>query len=114
MFVCGQSLFWPAGHIGTNTPNLYPLAGDDRPLIGRDYHQSFVQPDFGAGKKKALSGSFLLIFLCLRPKRAPKNLRETLVASDTRVSLVKVLPNLTLLKRGSANSVVGLELAEFE
>ena len=38
------------GHVGTNTPKLYPLAGDDRPL--------------------------------------------------------------TLLKRGCANSVVGLELAE--
>ena len=43
------------------------------------------------GKKRALSGSFLLVFL-LRPKRAPKTLRETLVTSDTRVSLVKVPP----------------------
>ena len=39
---------------------------------GKDYHQSFAQPDFGAELKEGLSGDFLLIFLCLRPKRAPE------------------------------------------
>ena len=63
-------------------------------VFRRDYHQSFVQPDFRAEKKGALSGGFLLIFLCLRPKRAPKSLRQTLVTSDTHVSLVKVLPKV--------------------
>ena len=41
-------------------------------LVGRDYHQSFAQPDFGAEKGKGLSGDFLPIFLCLRPKMAPE------------------------------------------
>ena len=59
--------------------------------VRRDYHQSFMQPDFREEKKSALSGNFLLIFLCLRPKRARKNLRQTLVTSGMRVSLVKVL-----------------------
>ena len=63
------------------------------PCLRREYHQSFAQPDFRAEKKKALSGGFLLIFLCVRPKRAPKYLRQTLVASDKCVSLVKVVPN---------------------
>ena len=40
--------------------------------VRKDYHQSFAQPDFGADLKKGLSGDFLLIFLCLRPKRAPE------------------------------------------
>ena len=54
--------------------------------------QSFVQPDFGAEKKRALSGSFLLVFQCLRPKGPQKTLRETLVTSDTRVRVVRALP----------------------
>ena len=40
--------------------------------LGRDYHQSFAQPDVGAEKKNGLSADFLLIFLCLRPKRVPE------------------------------------------
>ena len=40
--------------------------------ISRDYHQSFQQPGFCAERKKgALSGGFLLIFLCAGPKSAP-------------------------------------------
>ena len=50
-------------------------------------------PTLARIKKRAPSGDFLLIFLCFRPKGPQKNLRETLVTSDTRVSLVKVLPN---------------------
>ena len=41
-------------------------------LLRKDYHQSFAQPDFGEELKKGLSGDFLLIFLCLRPKRSPE------------------------------------------
>ena len=67
-------------------------------LIRRDYDQGFAQPDLRAERKGALSGGFLLAFLCLRPKRAPKNLRQTLVTSDTLVSLEKVLPNLKSCK----------------
>ena len=67
---------------------------DFPPILRKDYHQSFAQPDFGADLKKGLSGDFLLVFLCFRPKGPQKNLRETLVTSDTRVSLVKVLPKI--------------------
>ena len=42
--------------------------------VRRDYHQGFAQPDLRAEKKGALSGGFVLIFLCLRPKRAPKKI----------------------------------------
>ena len=51
-------------------------------------------PTFAHREKNGPSlEGFLPVFLCLRPKRAPKNLHQTLVTSDTRVSLVKVLPN---------------------
>ena len=49
-------------------------------------------PTFVQKKKRALSGGLLLLFLCFRAEKGPKNLHQTLVASDTRVSLVKVLP----------------------
>ena len=42
-------------------------------------------------KRPSLEG-FLLVFLCLRLKRAPKFLRQTLVTSDTHVSLAKSCP----------------------
>ena len=41
----------------------------------RDYHQSFVQPDFRTEKVKkrgSLSGDVLLSFLCLRPQKGTK------------------------------------------
>ena len=55
-----------------------------------------------AQKNRTLSGGFLFIFLCLRTKRAPKNLRQTLVTGDMRVGLVKVLPK----KGGKASEQV--------
>ena len=62
--------------------------------------QKGLSPEFRATrlsrrKKRALSSleGFLLIFLCFRPKGPQKNLHQTLVTSDTRISLVKVLPN---------------------
>ena len=61
--------------IKTNTKKFYnTIARSMRVMISirRDYHQSFVQPDFRAEKKRVLSGGFLLIFLCLRPKRTLK------------------------------------------
>ena len=57
-----------------------------------DYHQGFAQPDFRAEKKGALSGGFSAYFPVFKAEKGPKNLRQTLVTSDTRVSLVKVLP----------------------
>ena len=50
----------------------FPPSGVEWPQVRRDYHQSFVQPDFRAEKKRVLSGGFLLIFQCLRPKRTLK------------------------------------------
>ena len=58
----------------------------------RDYHQTFVQPDFRAEKKKPSLEVFYLFSCVSGRKRPPKNLRQTLVTSGTRVSLVKVLP----------------------
>ena len=52
-------------------------------------------PTFAQRKRRVLSGGFLLILLCVSGRKGPsKDLRETLVTSDTRVSLVKVLPKL--------------------
>ena len=59
----------------------------------RDYHRSFVQPDFRAEKNVPFLEVFCLFSCVLWPKRAPKNLHQTLVTSDTHGSLVKVLPN---------------------
>ena len=52
-------------------------------------------PTLAQRKKGPSLEVFCLCFLCLRPKRAPQNLRQTLVTSDIRVSLVKALPDLS-------------------
>ena len=55
-------------------------------------------------KKRTLSGGFLLIFLCFRPKRASKKSAPNPDYSDTRVSLVSVLPKAR--KRASRYSAL--------
>ena len=41
-------------------------------LLRRDYHQVSRNPAFAQKKRGPSLEGFLLIFLCLRPKRAPK------------------------------------------
>ena len=60
------------------------------PFLRREYHQSCAQPGFHAETKGAISGHFLLIFLCLEQERAGK---KPALNPGTRVSLVKVLSN---------------------
>ena len=65
--------------------------------------QKGLSPEFRAtrlwrGFKKRASLEIFCLFPVFQAKKGPqKNLRETLVTSDTRVSLVKVLPNNPLV-----------------
>ena len=66
------SRFAPYFLVGEAGDSCWRFCRNSRTSLRKDYHQSFAQPDFGADLKKGLSGDFLLIFLCLRPKRAPE------------------------------------------
>ena len=46
-----------------------------RLFLRREYHQSFAQPGFRAENKRAISGHFLLISVCLGRKSAGKKTR---------------------------------------
>ena len=73
-FVLQKSLFktpFKPDRVSFCTRNFYGT------ILRRDYHQSFSRnPTLARIKKGWLSGDFLLIFLCLRPKGPQKNLQR--------------------------------------
>ena len=77
--------------------------------ISGDYHQSLVQPGFRAGKKKGPLWRFSAYFPVFSGRKGPqKNLHQTLVTSDTRVSVVKMLPKILEIAIKSSNLFEGL------
>ena len=89
-----------------NVQRLHKIC--ERVRLRRDYHQSFVQPDFRAQKKKGLLWRFSAYFSVFKAEKGPKKSAPTLVTSGmrTRVSPVKVLPKIhTDLTRAASENV---------